>query len=461
MDVIQIEITNACPHLCANCTRFCGHHEKPFFMDFDTFKNALDSLDGFPGTVGIMGGEPTLNSDFDRIVRYYRSRIEEIAFPGYRVPRRDFKHYVERKISSGLPYRRAIWTSLGGGYYKNFELLQETFPIQYINDHTNSGLHQALLMPRKELGIPDDRWFELRDRCWIQNMWSASITPKGAFFCEVAAALDMLFDGPGGWPVEPGWWKRKPEDFKDQLHWCEYCSAPLPAPRIEANTHCDIITPGIERQLAERRSPKLKKQMFTIFDPAQYTEEKFRGNADEVDWYLPAGKGKLRVSKCNESLYPRLLNLYFPGRDETSRLEVEKNWRQAGCRGRVLTPEEFARLDFNDWLLIISDPNLGSEEFFRNAATTIFNPGIRYTYRRDKGFQLINRMASTLRGVKTLQLTDLDRLYLAAATVPVFAWPDFTRPGLRRSLMILAENWPRLKLTIPRRLKKLLSGRLR
>ena len=63
---------------------------------------------------------------------------------------------------------------------------------------------------RKELGIPDEKWIKLRDKCWIQNLWSASITPKGAFFCEVAAAMDMTLNGPGGWPIEPGWWKRKP-----------------------------------------------------------------------------------------------------------------------------------------------------------------------------------------------------------------------------------------------------------
>ena len=63
--------------------------------------------------------------------------------------------------------------------------------------------------------MPDEVWLPLRDKCWVQNEWSASITPKGAFFCEIAAALDMLFDGPGGWKIEPGWWRRTPEEFGD------------------------------------------------------------------------------------------------------------------------------------------------------------------------------------------------------------------------------------------------------
>lgn len=48
MRTIQIDITNACTHQCSNCTRFCGHHRKPFFMDLETFQRAVDSLADFP-----------------------------------------------------------------------------------------------------------------------------------------------------------------------------------------------------------------------------------------------------------------------------------------------------------------------------------------------------------------------------------------------------------------------------
>ena len=76
MQIIQIDITNACPNTCSNCTRFCGHHKKPFFMDFDTFKQAVDSLQDFPGMVGIIGGEPTLHPEFEKFADYLRdSRI--------------------------------------------------------------------------------------------------------------------------------------------------------------------------------------------------------------------------------------------------------------------------------------------------------------------------------------------------------------------------------------------------
>ena len=37
MQIILIDITNACTERCSNCTRFCGNHKKNFFMDVDTF----------------------------------------------------------------------------------------------------------------------------------------------------------------------------------------------------------------------------------------------------------------------------------------------------------------------------------------------------------------------------------------------------------------------------------------
>ena len=155
--------------------------------------------------------------------------------------------------------KRGLWSALGPGYYKNFEQIQDTFPYQNLNDHQTINIHQAILVTRKELGIPDKEWYKLRNNCWIQNIWSASITPKGAFFCEVAGALDTLFNGPGGWPIEPGWWKRKPSDFGDQLNWCEMCSVALKVPANNANEDTDIVSPKMLEKLKEGNGPRIQR----------------------------------------------------------------------------------------------------------------------------------------------------------------------------------------------------------
>ena len=100
----------------------------------------------------------------------------------------------------------------------------------------------------------------------LKNTWSATITPKGAFFCEIAAALDMLFDGPGGWPVEKGWYNRTPEEFGEQLQWCELCSLCLDVPQRISCEDIDDICPTLLEKLKEVGSPKIKAGNYCLHD---------------------------------------------------------------------------------------------------------------------------------------------------------------------------------------------------
>jgi len=302
--IIQIDITNACPHQCANCTRFVGHHQKPFMMSIDQFKQAVDSLRDYPGMVGVMGGEPTIHPQFAEMVDYLvKTRPDGAPSHERYNPIKNFANYKNLYLSS-LRYKRGLWTSLGQGYYKYYELIQDSFSYQCINDHGHAGEHLVLLITRKELGVTDDEWIKFRDNCWIQNKWSGSITPKGAFFCEVAAALDTLFNGPGGWLVEDGWWRREPKDFGEQLNWCEMCSACLPVPRAVAASGKDIVSPAMKEKLELIGSPKLRKGLVDTLDLKNYTPSRYKVNYN-AEPYLPDGDNAVRVSLTNQSLVPQ------------------------------------------------------------------------------------------------------------------------------------------------------------
>lgn len=272
MGTIQIDITNACTLQCSNCTRFCGNHNKPFFMNYEDYKNAVDSLDGFNGVTGVMGGEPTLHPEFERFVLYLqkkfgkRKRANRLLYPQndfiWEIRRREIESSVLRERPDGSRFIKThgpgLWSNMSASYLKYYELIQDTFEVQYLNDHMNPSYHQPGLFSRRDLGITDEEWIPIRDKCWIQNEWSATITPKGAFFCEIAGALDMLFNGPGGWKVEKGWWRRTPEDFKDQLHWCEICGFALSTFVRNAEEETDDVSPYVYEKLKVLNSPKLK-----------------------------------------------------------------------------------------------------------------------------------------------------------------------------------------------------------
>ena len=108
----------------------------------------------------------------------------------------------------------------------------ETFDkdrIAYNEHSTPGGKHTPLLVSIDEVVEDKKLMWEMIDNCWIQSQWSAAITPKGGFFCEVAASLDYLFEGPGGYEIKPGWWKKDPKDFQDQVkRYCVDCSGALP-----------------------------------------------------------------------------------------------------------------------------------------------------------------------------------------------------------------------------------------
>lgn len=242
MWLIHIEITNACVHECPNCTRFVGHHKKTYFMDLNQIEESLKSLKGYKGNVGIMGGEPTLHKDFEQICSLVNK-----YFP---------------------PHKCGLWTS-GHKWDKYKKTIKDTFKLGvYYNDHSDkSQAHQPILIGINEVIDDKKLMWRLIDKCWIQEQWSASINPKGGFFCEVAAAQDMLFDGPGGYPLENGWWKRDVQEFQDQVkRYCVNCSGCIPFDRIKIDHDYDLISPLNLKKLKQVGSPKALKHKYKIFD---------------------------------------------------------------------------------------------------------------------------------------------------------------------------------------------------
>jgi hypothetical protein len=246
MDTIQIEITNSCVHQCGNCTRFVGHHKKPFFMDFDTFKEAVDSMVGYPKMTGMMGGEPLIHPDFEKMCNYLHSKI---------------------------PARQCgLWTTFPAGFESYREVIVETFGNIFLNDHSRDDvMHNPVLVSSEELPVQEwERHYMLND-CWAQMSWSASINPFGAYFCEIAASLAMLlgkrFDAKGkeiAWPVVPGWWTRSPMHFTHQMkEFCGLCGCGMPLKKRQSVTGIDDISPKMLERI-KNTSPKVKAGKYEV-----------------------------------------------------------------------------------------------------------------------------------------------------------------------------------------------------
>jgi hypothetical protein len=73
--ITQIHVTRACDQACFNCTQGSNLGGKPVIMSPDQFSQALDSLKGYWGVVGMFGGNPATHPQFQELCRIMREKI--------------------------------------------------------------------------------------------------------------------------------------------------------------------------------------------------------------------------------------------------------------------------------------------------------------------------------------------------------------------------------------------------
>src|SRR5678815_405006 len=70
--VIQIHVTRACDKACFNCTQLSNLGGKTEFMSPEHFAQAVESLRGYFGVVGVFGGNPAMSPHFVEYCRILR-----------------------------------------------------------------------------------------------------------------------------------------------------------------------------------------------------------------------------------------------------------------------------------------------------------------------------------------------------------------------------------------------------
>lgn len=275
----QIDITNICPNDCLYCSRFNKHirPDQKFFMDLDFFEKALDSLEEWPSRIGIIGGEPILHPKFKEICLILQ------------------KKFPREKLG--------LWTSGGIRYEEYKDLIDQTFGMLAYNEHNEhqktTCKHQPITIAIKDV-VKDEKYRkQLIEDCWVQKTWCPTISPKGAFFCEVAYAIDAILDGPGGYPVEKNWWKRKPKDFKDQVdRYCQHCGMAIPMERELLKTKIEKFSPANLELFKKHKLLRLEEKDVEIFDKELTVEEM---EENKKTWDPGNYRGDTRKDKINEN----------------------------------------------------------------------------------------------------------------------------------------------------------------
>lgn len=223
-------------------------------MDLDTFRKAILSLDEWKSKIGLIGGEPILHPQFEDICLILKDELK--------VPRE----------------KLGLWTCGGPRFEKYKKLIGEVFGFLAYNEH-NELQKRACLHQPSTVAIDDvieDKEYKrnLIDECWLQRTWCPSISPKGCFFCEVACALDVILDGPGGWPITPDWWRKEPKDFQDQVErYCKYCGMAVPLERELLSSSKEKFSPRLLNIFKQHNLRNLSDKHVNLFDRKLSIEE--------------------------------------------------------------------------------------------------------------------------------------------------------------------------------------------
>lgn len=282
-ETIQIDITNHCFLSCLYCSRYNRHLTKELrrHMSMEQLHAALSSLKIWPGKIGIIGGEPLLHPQFIQLCQLIQS-----MFP----------------LS-----KMGLWTSGGKNMPELLPLIANTFGFVAYNEHNPIQLatckHQPLTIAIKDAVKDPDLRRELINDCWVQRTWCPTINHFGAYFCEVAAAQDVLLnEGKNAWPVEPGWWKRGVEQFQDQVDaLCENCGMAIPMERELIKNTVEKFSPTTLHLFREKKLLRVENKDIELFDSTFSKEEilanirnwtpgNYRGDL-HCDDHAPEGKG--------------------------------------------------------------------------------------------------------------------------------------------------------------------------
>lgn len=229
--VIQLHITRACDLACSNCTQGSQFGGKADFISISNFESALQSLEGYWGTVGFFGGNCALHPQFevlcDLALQYFdRSQL------GLWCNHPHGKGSIMRRTFN--PAISNLNCHLRPEAYAEFKRdWPESHPFGLDKDSRHSPVHGNMAR-----FVPDEaeRW-ELISRCDINQGWSAMLCQfRGelrAFFCEVAGSQAILNQYNPEYPdtgmqVTAGWWRKPMQDFAEQVRFhCHRCLVPL------------------------------------------------------------------------------------------------------------------------------------------------------------------------------------------------------------------------------------------
>jgi hypothetical protein len=265
--VLQIWVTRACDKACFGCTQGSNLAGKPGMMTPDQYREAVASLEGYFGVVGMFGGNPAIHPHFEELCGILRDSWVPFEQRGLWCNHPNGKGAACRQTFD--PKYSNLNVHLDREAAEEFAMdWPEAAP--YVKGLDGDSRHSPVFVAMQDV-IEDEgeRWRLIAD-CDINKYWSAMI---GVFrgelrgwFCEIAGAQAMLHQNDPDYPdtgvrIVPGWWKAGIEAYAEQIRYhCHRCGIPLRGhgelavggtTEQVSKTHADIYRPKIRGREVE------------------------------------------------------------------------------------------------------------------------------------------------------------------------------------------------------------------
>jgi organic radical activating enzyme len=240
--ITHIVITNVCNLTCGGCHQHCGNFEKSqlWFISLEDFSQCIELLKlpenclSFPNPnyitkISIFGGEPTMHPQWDELFDIMKSH-DNILF---------------RVSTNGRSFKDI--SNPDPNLSINVSTLKNIIEIEKDSQKAETNIHY-IIDPKDEEKVknydfvpvmvaPVDLypekskkyfWTKAQRDCGIWRFCSKAIYNNKAYFCEVAASMDWLFDnGANGWDMDDAPFDKTNEEIAEQAekfcHRCSWC----------------------------------------------------------------------------------------------------------------------------------------------------------------------------------------------------------------------------------------------
>lgn len=235
--VIQIWVTRACDKACFGCTQGSNLAGPLHFMPPALFEQAVLSLKGYWGVVGVFGGNPALHPTFDTLCEILRKYI----------PFEQRGLWCNNPMGKGRIMRNTFYPAVSNLNvhldHKAYDEFKRDWPECHpVGLHTDSRHSPPFVAMKDVIEDEDTRWDLIAD-CDINKHWSAMIGlfrgQLRAWFCEIAGAQSILHQDEPDYPdtgLDPvehqllgrQWWEAPMVFFSEQVRkHCHECGIPL------------------------------------------------------------------------------------------------------------------------------------------------------------------------------------------------------------------------------------------